>query len=251
MKRLKLITFFSYLNESAINIDDEIVGSAEPIHVNLPKSIDWRHKGAVTEVKKQKKCGCCYAFATIGAVEGHHFLKTGHLLSLSEQNIVDCSVSYGNSGCDGGVFEYSFNYIRDHGICTEESYPYRGDEFECKSSVKKTNVTIKGYKRISSANENELQAALVTHGPISVAIDAVHDSLFHYKDGIWHEPNCSSESLNHGVLLVGYGTDEFERDYYILKNSWGKTWGNNGFFKMSRNHMNQCGIATNAVYPID
>lgn len=203
-------------------------------------------------MKNQKNCGCCYAFATIGALEGHHFVKTGHLLSLSEQNIVDCSGLYGNFGCEGGTLENSFNYIRDHGICTEKSYPFHSsDFFDCKSSVKKTNVTIKGYKIVLSGNEKELQAALVTHGPISVAIDADHNSFHHYKDGIWHEPECSSEFLNHGVLLVGYGTDEFERDYYILKNSWGTTWGINGFFKMSRNHMNHCGIATNAIFPID
>lgn len=231
--------------------DDAIVGSIELSDIDLPESVDWNDKGAVTEVKDQKNCGSCYAFSAIGAVESHHFIKTGHLLSLSEQKIIDCSKSYGNHGCHGGSPIETFKYIRDHGISYEKSYPYYGhDQFYCPSVVRKSNVNVKGYKLISSGNEKELQEQLATHGPISVAIDAKHDSFRHYNDGIWHEPQCSSENLNHGALLVGYGTDEYEREYYILKNSFGSNWGEDGYFRMSRNHMNHCGIATCAAFPI-
>lgn len=233
--------------------DDDILSFSGPNDFELPDSVDWRDKEAVTEVKDQNRCSSCYAFAAIASVESHHFLKTGHLLALSEQNIIDCSESYGNHGCHGGLSKKAFKFIRDHGIYTEELYPYYGHQhIYCKFAGKKPNVTVHGFARIPSGNEEELQKALAIHGPITVSIDAKHHSFRHYDGGVWHEPNCGStkHDLHHAVLLVGFGTDEYERDYYILKNSWGTSWGEDGYFRMSRNHMNHCGIATRATYPI-
>ncbi|XP_055303331.1 procathepsin L-like [Sitodiplosis mosellana] len=238
---------------NVIDEDEESIPFAGPTDVNLPKSVDWRTKGAVTGVKDQGFCGSCWSFSTTGAVEGQHFLKTGHLLSLSEQNLVDCSKSYANYGCRGGWPESAIKYIRDHGIQTEESYPYHGYEnVYCQSTVKPSNVIVHGFSRIPSGNEDELQKALAIHGPISVSVDAKHPSFQHYSSGVYHELNCGSRilDLSHAVLLVGYGTDEHDRDYYILKNSWGPSWGEHGYFRMSRNQMNHCGIATSAVFPI-
>lgn len=175
------------------------------------------------------------------------------MLSLSDQNLIDCSGLYGSNGCEGGLPEQAFKYIRHHGIFSAEVYPYDGEENDhCILSIKnakKSNVTVHGYTRIESGNEIDLQTALAIHGPISVSIDADHDSFLHYAGGIWNEPQCRSRNNNHDVLLVGYGTDEHDRDYYILKNSFGTKWGEGGYFRMVRNADNHCGIATYAVFP--
>lgn len=229
----------------------------EPIHANfddlyddLPKSIDWRDIGAVTAVKDQGNCGSCYIFAAVDAVESHYFIKTNNLLTLSVQNILDFSHRY---DCDGGLPDDVYTYMQDHGVYTEQSYPYNGQNHNfCKFGAEKTNVTVKGFRRIPTGSEKELQKALAYRGPVTVSIDTDHDSFLHIGEGIYHDPNCcsSKHDLDHVVLLVGYGTDDFGRDYYIAKNSYGSSWGEDGFFKISRNHMNHCGVATDAVYPI-
>lgn len=198
-----------------------------------------------------KYSGACYAFAALDALESHHFIKTGDMLSLSEQHIIDCAHS--NHGCHGGAPENVIRYIQQHGVCTDESYPFAGFQHNfCKLSAEKSDVSVHGFKAIPRGNEEELQKALAIHGPIIVAIDDRHDSFHVYKGDMWHEPNCGSDEsdLHHAVVLVGYGTDEHERDYYILKNSWGTGWGDDGYFKMPRNQNNHCGIATRAILPI-
>lgn len=234
---------------------DESTIFIAPNNFELPESVDWRLEGAVTEVKDQKTCGSSWAISATGAIESQYYLKTGHLSSLSDQNLIDCSGLYGSDGCNGGLPEQAFKYIRHHGIYNAEAYPYNGEDNDhCIlniKNVKKSNVTVHGYTRISSGNEDDLQKALAIHGPISVSIDAKQRSFMDYSGGIWHEPHCSSDEddLNHPVLLVGYGTDEHNRDYYILKNSFGTSWGEDGYFRMSRNARNHCGIATDAVFP--
>eukprot|EP00794_Sanderia_malayensis_P000303 gene303-930_t len=222
-------------------------------NLELPASVDWRTQGYVTPVKNQGQCGSCWSFSSTGALEGQHFKKTGKLVSLSEQNLIDCSTSYGNMGCNGGWMDNSFKYIRDnHGIDTEASYPYYTRSLGyCYFRKQYIGATDTGYYDIPSGDEQALKQAVATIGPISVAIDATHPSFQSYKSGVYYEPLCGNtiRNLDHAVLVVGYGTEN-GRDYWLVKNSWGTYWGEQGYIKMTRNIVNQCGIATKASYPI-
>ncbi|TOF88153.1 hypothetical protein CGJ15_24830, partial [Vibrio parahaemolyticus] len=211
--------------------------------------VDWRTKGAVTEVKDQGQCGSCWSFSTTGSLEGQHFLKTGDLVSLSEQNLVDCTFTYGNAGCDGGWMNTAFEYIRDNnGINTEATYPYEARDGRCRFKTNDIAATCTGYVDIDYYNEEALAQAVADVGPISVAIDASWWSFQFYESGVYYESSCDPEYLDHAVLVVGYGTEDGE-DYWLVKNSWADSWGDAGYIKMSRNRDNNCGIATQASYP--
>ncbi|KAJ8921586.1 hypothetical protein NQ315_010491 [Exocentrus adspersus] len=211
----------------------------------LPETVNWVEKGVVTEVKNQESCGACWAFSTTGAVEGAYALKTGNLVSLSEQNLMDCSV--GNAGCSGGNMQFAYDYIKEYGIESEEDYKYEANGNECHFDPEKSVTKISKYETVSMGEEWSLEYAAATVGPISVAIDAT--GLQHYISGIFDDPSCSGIMLNHGVLVVGYGTDD-GKEYWLVKNSWGADWGEEGYVRMTRNDYNQCGIATSATYPI-
>ncbi|KAF6017184.1 hypothetical protein EB796_024514 [Bugula neritina] len=241
--------FVSVMNGYRGEKSNSSVHFLPPSNAQVPESVDWRTKGYVTEVKNQEQCGSCWAFSTTGSLEGQHFKATGKLVSLSEQNLVDCSKAEGNQGCQGGLMDNGFTYIKKNGgIDTEESYPYTGKNGRCHYKSSETGATDTGYVDIKEGSETDLQSAVATIGPISVAIDASHMSFQLYRSGVYNERRCSSTRLDHGVLAVGYGSMD-GKDYWIVKNSWGASWGKEGYVWMSRNKKNQCGIATQASYP--
>jgi cathepsin L len=212
-------------------------------------TVDWRTKGAVTGIKNQGQCGSCWSFSATGSMEGARFLKTGKLVSLSEQNLVDCSTAEGNQGCNGGLMDSAFKYvIKNKGIDTEASYPYTATgPNSCKYKAADNSGTLTGYTDVPSGDENSLRAA-VDKAPVSVAIDASHSSFQLYHSGVYYEPACSPTQLDHGVLAIGYGTDGIS-EYWLVKNSWGTGWGNQGYIEMAKNRNNNCGIASAASYP--
>jgi cathepsin L len=216
-------------------------------HVTPPDAVDWRQQGYVTGVKDQGICGSCWAFSATGALEGQWFRKTGNLVSLSEQNLVDCDAA--DYGCKGGWPYKAFEYIiTNNGIDTEQSYPYDGTDMPCRFNASTVGVTCSDWK-LMPPTESVLKQAVAELGPISVGIDASRPSFHFYKSGIYVEPMCS-HVLTHAVLVVGYGRVNGQ-DYWLLKNSWGSvSWGIHGYMLMARNMNNLCGIADCAVYPV-
>jgi len=217
----------------------------------LPNDVDWRTKGYVTPVKNQASCGSCWAFSATGSLEGQQFRKSGQLRSLSEQQLVDCSRAFGNQGCNGGWMNNAFNYVasitkQSQFLDTESCYPYTAKDGTCHPNFAATCLgsTVTGFTNIPRGNEAGLASAITTAGPVSVAIDASRPGFRSYKSGIFSDPLCSSTRLDHGVLAVGFGDG-----YYIVKNSWAASWGNQGYINMAKDKNNMCGIATSASYP--
>ncbi|KAK7269863.1 hypothetical protein RIF29_22641 [Crotalaria pallida] len=217
----------------------------------LPSFVDWREKGAVAPVKDQGQCGSCWAFSTVAAVEGINQIVTGELISLSEQELVDCDKKY-NMGCNGGLMDYAFEFIvKNGGIDTEEDYPYRARDHTCDPNRKNARVvTIDGYEDVPPNDEQSLKNA-VAHQPVSVAIEAGGRAFQLYDSGVF-TGICGTE-LDHGVTVVGYGTED-GKDYWLVKNSWGPEWGESGYIKMERSiatsETGKCGIAIEPSYPI-
>ncbi|CAF1030200.1 unnamed protein product [Rotaria sordida] len=226
-----------------------------PSNISIPAAVDWRKRGAVTSIiEQQGQCASDWAYTATGALEGQHFLKTGKLVRLSAQNLLDCSGKFGNQGCNGGLVDAAFQYIKvNKGVDTEASYPYEAMEGKCRFNRSTVGATDTGFVDIAKGNETALQIAIATVGPIGVAIDDLHDSFFFYSSGVYDEPACSTKEWSHTMIIVGYDTFNnatTKQDYYIVKNSWSETWGMNGYIWMSRNKNNQCGIASWASYPL-
>lgn len=218
----------------------------------LPTSVDWEAKGAVTPIKNQEQCGSCWAFSTTGSVEGAWFIAKGELVSLSEQQLVDCSGPEGNQGCNGGLMDDAFQYIIDNkGITTEAAYPYTATDGTCASKGKPVAATLSGYKDVAANSETALLTAIVQQ-PVSVAVEADQSVFQFYSGGVMNSA-CGTQ-LDHGVLAVGYGTDPSGGDYYKVKNSWGDSWGEKGYIRLGRgakfNPSGQCGIQMMASYPV-
>lgn len=248
MTREEVVEFNGYIMRPMTN-DTSKMFVSDPNFVP-DDTVDWREKGAVTVVKNQGQCGSCWSFSATGSLEGQHFLKDGgELVSLSEQNLMDCSTAEGNNGCKGGLMVRAFEYvIRNGGIDTEASYPYQAHNEICRYEASNRGATCQNYERIPEDSTSGLMEACSTIGPISVAMDASLQTFHFYKQGVYSDYKCSSTKLDHGVLVVGYGNTEGE-DYFLVKNSWGANWGMDGYFMISRSR-NMCGIATQASYPI-
>ncbi|KAL3882314.1 hypothetical protein ACJMK2_028671 [Sinanodonta woodiana] len=214
----------------------------------VPDDIDWRRKGFVTPVKNQGKCGSSWAFSATGSLEGQYFRKTRRLVSLSEQQLLDCSGKFGNDGCKGGMMAKAFAYIRDFGgLESEQDYYYVGKVKTCTASKIDVVAKCRGCVHINKGSEHSLKAAVGKVGPVSVAIHA--GLKFHlYQGGVFDDHFCTGV-VNKGVLVVGYGTYK-RKDYWLVKNSWGTRWGEKGYIRMARNKNNQCRIADFGIYPL-
>ena len=214
-----------------------------------PNSVDWRAKGAVTPVKNQGECGACWSFSTTGSVEGAWFLAGHSLVSLSEQQLVDCSIRYLNKGCDGGTMDRAFRYIiGNKGITSETNYPYNAKDGIC-NTIKEKNVaaTISSYTNVAHRNPNALQNA-VAQQPVSIGVDASDAQWQLYKSGTITK-NCGT-SLDHAVLIVGYDCTGSPA-YWIVKNSWGPSWGMAGYIQIEISSGDGvCGINMQPSYPV-
>jgi len=224
-----------------------MVGDYEPMasaqqYIEIAGEKDWRTEGAVTPVKNQAQCGSCWAFSTTGTIEGWDFIKTKKLKSLSEQQLVDCSGSTGNQGCNGGWPKWALTYLeKNGGSCDQASYPYTGRDGTCKKTCTPV-VKVATHKELNS--EAQLNDGIEA-APVSIAITA--SSAFQsYKTGIFNGA-CPGQ-VNHAVLLTGYGTLS-GTDYWSIKNSWGASWGDQGYIKFPRGS-NKCQMGYASVYPL-
>ena len=215
----------------------------------LPTEVDWRREGAVTPVKNQGKCGSCWSFSATGAMEGAWARATGVLTSLSEQQLLDCSRNYGNQACNGGIMEEAFSYAIQHGMCPDNEDPYEAKSGVCTNCS--PSVFMRACMDVEPGNQLALQAA-VARQPVSVAIEADTSTFQLYAGGVVTNPACG-KNLDHGVLIVGYG-EENGQLYWLVKNSWGPDWGENGYVKIARSNRTDdpgiCGIGMQPAFPI-
>jgi cathepsin H len=219
---------------------------------DAPDSYDWRDNAGVSPVKNQGKCGSCWTFSTVGALEAHSLIKYGSFDSLSEQQLVDCAGDYDNFGCNGGLPSHAFEYISSvGGISTEAAYPYFGVDNKCSVDASTFALGVTGGSfNITEGDEVSLKTALFEHGPVSIAFEVVN-GFSAYASGVYSSDVClnTTGDVNHAVLAVGYGTEN-GLDYWIVKNSWGADWGDKGFFKIARG-VNMCGVAVCNSFPLD
>jgi C1A family cysteine protease len=226
----------------------------------LPESIDWEKSGAVTPVKNQGQCGSCWSFSTTGALEGAYFIKEGDLISFSEQQLVSCDnrQDHGKDmGCNGGLMDNAFSWIHHNGgLCAENAYPYTSGTTKTAGSCITgcTNVIdsdVQSYVDVEQKSDNAMMTAL-SKQPVSIAIQADQKDFQLYKSGVF-DGDCGTQ-LDHGVLVVGYGTKD-GADYYKVKNSWGETWGDKGYIYLGRGDnfnkgSGQCGMLLQPSYPV-
>jgi len=244
------IDFRAYVQNTKLNHSSHYIFYDS---ISIPESVDWRDNNAVTPVKDQGQCGSCWAFSTTGSLEGIYAIQTGELVSFSEQQLVDCdNFKHGGKdhGCNGGMMDNAFSWIHDNdGLCSEESYPYIGETEKCESTCDNLPKSqIQSWVNIAS-NDQALMTAIAQQ-PVSFAIEADQKDFQFYQSGVLTS-ECGT-TLDHGVLVIGYGSENGE-DYYLVKNSWGTSWGDEGYIKLGRGlqyNDGQCGILLEASYPV-
>ena len=232
-----------------LNLDMKLLNKInyKKVSVNsngAPDSWNWIDQGVLGPIKDQGYCGSCWAFSTMGNIEALNTMKTKEYIALSEQQLVDCDTEV-DMGCDGGLMEYAFQYLIDNGCMSQEDYPYVGYDDTCKYDKDKVVVRIKDWKMLETQDEGEIKEFLYDNGPLAIAINA--DPFQYYTEGIIDEDewSCDPEGLNHGVVLVGYGSENGV-DFWIIRNSWGDYWGEQGYCRVARGK-GTCGVNTYVI----
>ncbi|CAL4090924.1 unnamed protein product, partial [Meganyctiphanes norvegica] len=203
-----------------------------------PESMDYRDKGAINPIRNQGRCGSCWAFAAVSSIESHIFLQNGQLVQLSEQYLVDCTIF----GCGGGWTDDTILYVRNNGIANSDGYPYTATEGTCNQGAPNTSHKVTGIQHVNPGRDAELLNALVHMGPISVYV-YISPNFGSYRGGVLEDNFCTPNKwINHAVVLVGYG-NENGKDYWLIRNSWGESWGEEGYIKLARNVDNHCRIS--------
>ncbi|XP_048415976.1 cathepsin J-like [Stegostoma tigrinum] len=215
---------------------------------SLPEQKDWRDDNYVTPVKDQGQCAACWAFTAVAAMEAQLSNKTATLTTLSEQNLVDCAKSYENKGCSAGWVHRAFEYIRDHGIEASATYHYKGQKQDCLFDENNSVGTLIDYVQIKNTNETEIMKIVAKHGPVAVHVYMSDAFLSYNDDSIFDDPNYTNDVPDHAVTIVGYVNKANEK-YWIIKNSFGTSWGHNGYMKMIM-FKNMLRVTDRVFYPI-
>lgn len=217
-----------------------------------PESFDWRDQGIRLPVKNQGRCGSCYAFVGLEALESAFYVKTGKSFVFSRQEIVDCARRHGTKGCDGGIVHGVYSYIdKIGGISLQKDYPYREIERECNENVERVKFRVKEIIQVETEDEELLKKALYNAGPIILVVDSLNESFYRYSSGIYYEERCNDKDRipTHAILLIGYGSENGQ-DFWTFKNSYGDKWGESGYMRIARNRNNHCKIASFNLIPI-